>query len=99
MVATAKRLQQLVDRLGAVKAKIADLQQVESKIKEDLIESGIDSIEGRLFRATVSRYDRKSVDWKKLAEALNASEGMIEAFSEERQGVAVRVVARNGKEK
>ena len=52
----------LVDRLGEVKALIATLCDEEKTIKEQLIDTRLPSIDGDLFRATVSTSERVSLD-------------------------------------
>ena len=59
----------IVDRLGDVKAQIADLKKIEAELAARLIEAGEDAIDGRAYRATVSQVaERNSLD-AKAAEA------------------------------
>ena len=59
----------VVDRLGNIKAQIAELKAVEANLVALLANTGDDVIDGYLFRATVSKVaDRKSLD-PKAAEA------------------------------
>lgn len=59
----------IVDRLGDIKAQIADLKKIEAELVERLINSGADAIDGRAYRATVSQVaERQSLD-AKAAEA------------------------------
>lgn len=52
----------LVDRLGKLKAKIANLCEEEKAIKDELILTRLPEIEGTLFRATISTHERTSLD-------------------------------------
>lgn len=52
----------LVDKLGELKAEIADLCKQERNIKEQLIETRLPNIDGDLFRATISTHERASLD-------------------------------------
>ncbi len=61
---------QIVDDLGLVKAQIADLQEREKSLRDQLVESGLDAIEGELFRATVSRGTVRTIGWKSVVESL-----------------------------
>jgi hypothetical protein len=44
----------LVDRLGDIKAQIADLKKVEADLIKRITDAGEDAIDGRFYRATVS---------------------------------------------
>ena len=55
----------IVDRLGDIKAQIADLKRIEADLAQRLIDSGDAVIEGRWFRATVSEVaERETLDVK-----------------------------------
>jgi hypothetical protein len=52
-----------IDSLGVLLAQIADLNAKADAIKKSLIEKhGAGAYEGTLFRATVSQYERESLD-------------------------------------
>lgn len=55
-----------VDRLGAVRASLADLHRVEAElveeIKRTLLAEGVASLEGELFRASLSIAERVSIN-------------------------------------
>ena len=55
-------LASLVDRLGSLKAQIAALCDEEKAIKEKLIDTRLPSIDGDLFRATISTHERTTLD-------------------------------------
>lgn len=89
------KLANTVDDLGRLKAEIADLEVRKGELEDVLVESGESEIDGRLFRATVSIYDRATIAWKKIAEKLNASRQIIKANTgEPTEVITVKVVAR-----
>jgi len=92
----------LVDQLGALKARIAELTEQEAELKQELIDSGYTEMEGDLFRATVSTYDTEVRDgvFKALIEALvkkHTSSQYRRAHTQLRPKTVVRVVARTRK--
>ena len=62
------RLGAVADRLGKIAALKAELAVYEDRLKDVLIASGEDAVEGRIFRATVSRFDQVRLDTKRLRE-------------------------------
>ena len=71
-----------VDRLAAVKAQIADLQKEETALKQVLIASGQDVIEGTTHRASVSLCEGRTVtDWHTVAMRLSPSRQLITAHT------------------
>lgn len=55
----------VVDRLGDIKAQIAELKKVEANLIALIVNTGDDAIDGNLFRATVSEVaERQSLDVK-----------------------------------
>ncbi len=89
------KLANIVDDLGRLKAEIADLEVRKGELEDVLVESGEAEIDGRLFRATVSIYDRATVAWKKIAKKLKASRQLIKANTAEPvEVITVKVVAR-----
>lgn len=89
----------IVDRLGDIKAQIADLKAVEADLIARLISADEAAIEGRFYRATVSRVaERKSLD-AKAAEAKLRELGVDGRWFSKNQKTAkgyttVKVVAR-----
>lgn len=89
----------LVDRLGDIKAQIADLKRIEADLVARLADSGVDAIDGRFFRATVSQVaERQSLD-AKAAEAKLRELGVDGRWFSKNQKVTkgyttVKVVAR-----
>lgn len=55
-------LGELVDRLGELKAQISALCMEEREIKEQLIDTRLPSVDGSLFRASISTHERTSLD-------------------------------------
>jgi len=89
----------LVDRLGDIKAQIADLKKIEADLIQRLTDSGQDAIDGRFYRATVSQVaERHSLD-AKAAEAKLRDLGVDGRWFSKNQKTAkgyttVKVVAR-----
>ena len=55
----------IVDRLGDIKAQIAELKKVEAELAQRLIDSGADVIDGHGYRASISVVaERQSLDVK-----------------------------------
>ncbi len=60
-----------IDRLGELKAQIADLQELADKLAKDIKQMGPGKHEGDLFSATVSKVeDRWSADSKAISAKL-----------------------------
>jgi N-methylhydantoinase B/oxoprolinase/acetone carboxylase alpha subunit len=89
----------IVDRLGDIKAQIADLKKIEADLVQRLIDSEHDAIDGRAYRATVSQVaERQSLD-AKAAEAKLRALGVDGRWFSKNQKVTkgyttVKVVAR-----
>ena len=88
----------VADRLGGIKAQIAELKKIEADLVERLIISGETAVDGSLFRATVSEVaERVSLD-AKAAEAKLRELGVDGRWFSKNQKVSkgyttVRVVA------
>lgn len=62
----------IVDELGKVKAKIAELQEAEKALRNELVESDLDEADGKLFHASITRTFVTKTDYKTiLAETEN----------------------------
>lgn len=74
-------MQQQIDRLGVLKAEIAEreseYQQIVSKFKE----GEATEVEGKLFKLVVCEYERTTIDYKGLVEKLKVSTRMIKKFT------------------
>jgi hypothetical protein len=90
---------QIADRLGDIKAQIAELKAIEANLIGILVNGGEGAFDGNLFRATVSSVaERKSLD-AKAAEAKLRELGVDGRWFAKNQKVAkgytvVKVVAR-----
>lgn len=89
----------IVDRLGDVKAQIAELKKIEADLVERLIISGETAIDGSLFRATVTYVSESSSLDPKAAEAKLRELGVDGRWFSKNQKIrkgstSVRVVAR-----
>ena len=66
-----------VDRLGDIKAQIADLKKIEADLIARIVNSGSDAVDGSAYRATVSQVaERQSLD-AKAAEAKLRELGVV----------------------
>lgn len=89
----------IVDRLGDIKAQIANLKKIEADLVARLVDTGDSAIDGNLFRATVSEVaERSSLDVK-AAEAKLRELGVDGRWFSKNQKVTkgyttVKVVAR-----
>ena len=89
----------IVDRLGDIKAQIADLKKIEADLVERVTAAGEDAIDGRFFRATVSQVAERSSTDPKAMEAKLRELGVDGRWFSKNQKVSkgyttVRVVAR-----
>jgi hypothetical protein len=91
---TKDRVSEIVDQLGTLKAKIAELEKQEEVLRDALVDSGLEEIDGRLFRATVSCFEVKTTAWKAIAERLGASRQLIAASTETKDRIKITVSAR-----
>ena len=70
----------VADRLGQIKAQLADLKKEEGKLKQELIDSGLAVVEGWFYRVAVSESEGKVlVDWIKIAEKFSPSRQLVKA--------------------
>jgi len=83
-----------IDRLGYIRAQIADLQEQAKALEAELKNTGPGSYEGNLFRATVSDVERKLTDWKAIAAKFEPSRQLIQAHTKLSHSITVRVTAR-----
>jgi hypothetical protein len=59
-------LKNLVDDFGKLKAEISALTEKEKIIRDKLVASGLTEINGNLFRATISKQERSTLDSAKV---------------------------------
>jgi len=57
-----------VDRLGELKAQVANLEEEISKIRTELEEAGVKEGEGKLFRFKFVYAETNRVDWNRMKE-------------------------------
>ena len=57
-----------VDRLGELKAQVANLEEEISKIRSELEEAGVKEGEGKLFSVKFSETLTNRVDWNRMKE-------------------------------
>lgn len=88
----AVNLKKVVDELGSLKAKISELTKQEKKLKDVLVAVGAGEYDGETFRATVSTYDRESLDMEAVRAKLTPQ--FIAAHTDVTECTTVRVVAR-----
>ena len=89
---TKAELAKQVDRLGALQAQIADLEKIETAIKNELKAIGDGAFEGDLFRATVATSNRETLDMKAVREKLTPQ--FIAAHTKVTEVTVIKVVAR-----
>jgi hypothetical protein len=65
-------LTKVVDKLGQVKAEIADLEVTEKQLRDQIVETGLTEAKGKLFRATVSVSEMIKVDYRAVVEELQS---------------------------
>ena len=88
-------LTRIIDDLGALKARIADLENQEKALKQALADLGPGAYEGDLFRLSISESERETLDMKAVREHL--SRQFIQAHTNVTPVRTLRVVARTGK--
>ena len=93
-----KSLGNLVDDLGKLKAKIAALKASEDALKAELRDRATrTAIEGRFYRATITRGQVTRVDYKAILAKLEPSPQLLSAHTRKAEQVTIRVVARTGR--
>ena len=83
----------LVDRLGEVRAEMKVLKDEADNIETVLKALGDDKIDGDYFVATVSRFERATTAWKKIAEKMKVSKYMLETYTKIAEVCTVKVAA------
>jgi len=83
---------QLADRLGEIKAQIADLAEIEKSLKEKIVALNCDVAQGDFFRAAVSDVEREILDMDAVRAQL--SRQFIVAHTSVSRSTVVRVSAR-----
>ena len=88
-------LSKIIDDLGALKARIADLEVQEKALKQALADLTPGAYEGDLFRLSVSESERETLDMKAVREHL--SRQFLAAHTNVTSVRTLRVAARSGK--
>jgi len=91
-----KLLGELVDKYGALCARMAKLEEQKKELEVLLTSSGLTTTEGRTFRVTVRVVPRYSVDMEAVKVVL--SEAFLAKCTKTSVTMSVRCVARNEKE-
>ena len=89
----AAHLAKVADDLGLVKAEIAELKKREKGLEKALKDSNESEVDGDYYRVTVSRFEKTSTSWKKIAEKMKASAYMVKTYSKVSDVVKVCVKA------
>lgn len=83
-----------VDRLGALKAQIAELKMEHDKIVDLLKEAGTDVYDGNLFEANVFPQTKSLTDWEDVARALKAKPALIRKHTRLVETLVCKVTSR-----
>ena len=83
-----------VDQLGLLKSRISALQEQERELRDQLVTSGLEEIDGSTFRATVSNSAFRQVNYPALIDYLQPSARVLAKYTETKERTTVRVVAR-----
>ena len=74
---TAPTLADKVDRIGQLRAEIAERETKINQIRAELEDAGLSEIDGHAYRVTFSTSTRTSTDWKTIAERFKPSPQLI----------------------
>lgn len=91
-MANGKSNRHIIDRLGELKAKIAELQTEEKALRDEVIALGVGAHEGDLFRATVTESERATLDMAAVREKLSPQ--FITAHTTVTEVITVKVTSR-----
>lgn len=89
----------LADEYLHLKAQLADLKKAEAQIKDAILATGKDVVEGNFGRVTVSQIaDRDTIDYKRAAETMIAPKALSNFTKLVSGGFRFNVKARRGDE-
>ena len=88
-------LSEVVDQLGRLKAKIADLCAQEEELKRLLILSDESAVDGKMYRASITHVQRSSLNQQKVRLFLTPQQ--LDACMTYSDSVVVRVSAKTRK--
>lgn len=71
------KIETVVDRFGQLHVVMADLKAKEEAPRKQLLDSEVDEVEGRLYKAVVSRQCYDQIHYKELVERLQPSQQMM----------------------
>lgn len=83
-----------LDKLGVLLAQIAELEEQAEAIKNAFKNAGEGKYEAKLYNATVSLSQRKTVDYKSLIADLGISEHTLAKYTKTTASIAIRVTSR-----
>lgn len=83
----------VIDRLGELKARIAALEAEEKTLRAEVTALGVGAHEGEYYRATVSQFERGTLDMEAVKKKL--SEQFKRAHTIYKEIITVKVTARN----
>jgi hypothetical protein len=89
-----RTLEETVDELGRIKARIANLTKQEEELRQELIAGGVSEVDGKLFHATISKYEVALTDWQTIAEKLSPSRQLVTAHTKIDGRTSVKVFSR-----
>ena len=74
---TAPTLADKVDRIGQLKAEIAEREAEINDLRATLEDAGLSEIDGHAYRVTFSTSTRTTTDWRTIAERFKPSPQLI----------------------
>lgn len=87
-----------IDRLGQLKAQIAELTKeydaITDSLKEEASMSGAKEFLGDLFRAVYIETNRSTVDWKGVAKAMNIPAELIAEHTKTAAVYSIKVTSK-----
>jgi len=97
-VTAAHALAAKVDRLGAIAAAMATLKEEADKIRAELEDAGLTTIEGQIFRASFAQVAGSALtNWQAIAKRFNPSPQLIRAHTKTgKESTRMTIKARTG---